>query len=119
MNMNSDIEAIFTGFVVDNVSIPVAFMFYNGSADSYVVYSNIDNDNSYSGDDELQGYITYYDLEIYSKGNYLAIMSAVKDRMERAGWSFQPSRSSPDSYDRDTGYYSKALCFAKAKQTNL
>lgn len=119
MMMNSEIEAIFTDFTVNNVSIPVAYMFYNGSSDAYIVYSNVDNDKSYAGDDELLGYITYYDFGVYAKGNYFQIMSEMMDRLERAGWTFSPSKSSADSYDRDTGYYFKTLCFCKPKQTNL
>lgn len=113
MMMNAEIETIFQNFTVDNVSIPVSFAFYDGNADAYVVYSNSDDDGSYSGDDEMLGYITYYDFEIYSKGNFFSILSAVKAKMKEAGWEFQPSLSSADHYDRDTRIFSKTLCFAK------
>ena len=117
--MNAEIETIFDGFTVDDVSIPVSFMFYDGDADSWIVYNNVDNYHSYSGDDELLGYVTYYDFEIYSKGNFMNILRAVKAKMLENGWSFQPSRSSQESYDRDTRVYSKTLCFAKPIQTDL
>ena len=32
--MNAEIETIFTGFSVDDVEIPVAFMFYDGGDDA-------------------------------------------------------------------------------------
>lgn len=117
--MNSEIEAIFEGFTVDGVEISVSFMFYDGDDDSWIVYSNVDNYHSYSGDDELLGYVTYYDFEIYSKGNYLNILQAVKALLIEHGWSFQPAKSSMENYDRDTRVYSKTLCFAKPIQTNL
>ena len=41
--MNQEIETIFSGFTVNDVVIPVAFMFYNGDADTWVVYQNVDN----------------------------------------------------------------------------
>lgn len=117
--MNAEIETIFSGFAVDNVDIPVAFMFYEGDDDSWIVYSNSDDYHSYSGDDELLGYVTYYDFEIYSKGNYFNIMQAVKAKLIENGWSFVPSYSSADNYNRDTRVYSKTLCFSKPIQTNL
>ena len=117
--MNAEIETIFAGFTVDNVEIPVAFNFYEGEADAWIIYSNADNYHSYSGDDDLLGYVTYYDFEIHSKGNYFNIMQAVKALLKANGWSFQPSLSSQEGYDRDTRIYSKTLCFAKPIQTNL
>ena len=54
--MNSEIEAIFDGFTVDSITIPVSFMFYDGDADSWIIYTNVDNYHSYSGDDDLLGY---------------------------------------------------------------
>lgn len=116
MMMNAEIENIFQNFSVDGNSIPVAFNFYDGNADSWIVYSNVDADGSYSGDDSLMGFITFYDFEIYSKGNYFNILRAVISRMEEAGWEFQPSLCSNDQYDRDTKIYSKTLCFAKHVQ---
>ena len=117
--MNSEIEAIFSGFTIDQIEIPVSFLFYDGSADAWIVYSNSDNYHSYSGDDELLGYVTYYDFEIYSKGNFNKIAQAVKALLINNGWSFIPEYSSRDNYDRDTRVYSKTLCFAKPIQTNL
>lgn len=117
--MNAEIETIFAGFTVDNVEIPVAFKFYDGDDEAWIVYSNADNYHSYAGDDDLLGYVTYYDFEIYSKGNFVKIIQAVKALMKQNGWTFQPSLSSQEGYDRDTRIFSKTLCFAKPIQTNL
>lgn len=117
MMMNAEIKQIFQNFSVNSVSIPVEYMFYDGNADSWIVYSNVDSDGSYSGDDSLLGYITYYDFEIYAKSNYFEIMRAVISLMAQNGWEFQPSLCSADQYDRDTKIFSKTLCFAKHIQT--
>lgn len=117
--MNSEIEAIFDGFTVEGTEIPISFMFYDGDADAWIIYSNVDNYHSYAGDDDLLGYVTYYDLEIYCKDNYLNILRAVKALMKENGWTFQPAKSSTERYDRDTRIYSKTLCFAKPIQTDL
>lgn len=110
--MNEVIENIFKDFKVDGKNIPVAFLRYNGKSTTYVTYQEVDADNSFSGDDELLGYVTYYDFDIYSKGNYLKVMESVKQLMKDNGWRWQPSLSSQDMFEDDTGYYHKTLNFA-------
>lgn len=114
--MNAEIESLFSGFAVDGVSIPVRFMFYDGHGEPYITYSREYDDDSYSGDDSLLGYVTYYDFDVYSKGNYTAIVEAVKKVLEDAGWTWQPSRSSGDMYESDTGYFHVTLSFAKERE---
>ena len=113
--MNAEIEKLFDGFAVDGVEVPVWFMFYDGHGEPYIVYSREYDDDSYSGDDSLLGYVTYYDFDVYSKGNYLSIVEAVKKTLEGAGWTWQSSRSSGDMYESDTGYFHVTLNFAKER----
>ena len=110
--MNNLIETIFADFKVNNKSIPVSFLKYDGKKETYITYQNIDNDGVFSGDDEIIGYIDYYDFDIYSKGNYFKIVKEVKKIMKENGFMWQPSMSSGDMYEDDTGYYHKTLCFA-------
>ena len=110
--MNALIESIFSNFTVDGVAIPVSFMFYEGHGEPYVVYMQQDADNSYSGDDALLGYVDYYDFDVYAKGNYNKIIEQVKQLLTENGFVWQPSRSSADMYEVDTGYYHKTLNFA-------
>lgn len=114
--MNELITSIFKDFTVDGVLVPVKFMIYQGHGEPYVVWSHIDSDGSFSGDDDLLGYIDYFDFDIYSKGNYLSIVEAVKTIMRANGFVFQPSRSSADLYETDTGYYHRTLTFAIYKE---
>ena len=110
--MNSLIETIFANFAVDNVSIPVKFMFYQGHGEPYVVYMQQDANNSLSGDDVLIGYVDHYDFDVYSKGNITAIIESIKSLLKQNGFVWQPSRSSADMYEVETGYYHKTLNFA-------
>ena len=110
--MNSLIEEIFKNFKVDGQTIPVSFLRYTGKSTTYVTYMETDADNSFSGDNELLGYVDYYDFDIYSKGNYLKIVEGVKDILKENGFVWQPSRTSEDMYEDDTGYYHKTLSFA-------
>lgn len=116
--MNELIESIFKNFTVDGVEIPVTFMFYEGHGEPYVVYMEQDADGSLSGDDELIGYVDYYDFDVYSKGNYTMIIESVKSLLKANGFVWQPSRSSRDMFEPDTGYYHKTLNFAIFKEEN-
>lgn len=110
--INELIETIFTDFTVDGKSVPVAFLRYDGKSTTYVTYMQTDADNTLSADDELEAYVDYYDFDIYSKGNYMPIIEAVKSLLKDNGFTWQPTRSSGDLYDDDTGYYHKTLSFA-------
>ena len=114
--MNEQIESIFQNFTVDGVEIPVSFMFYEGHGEPYVVYMQQDADNSVSGDDNLIGYVDYYDFDVYAKGNYLSIIESLKAILKANNFVWQPSRSSHDMFETDTGYYHKTLNFAILKE---
>ena len=116
--MNELIERIFANFVVDKVSIPVSYMFYEGHGEPFVVYMQQDADNTLSGDDDLIRYVDYYDFDIYARGNYLAIVESVKTMLKENGFIWQPSRTSEDMYETDTQYYHKTLNFAYLKEEN-
>ena len=110
--MNELITTIFQDFTVDEKKIPVCFMRYNGHETTYVTWMQWDMDSSYAGDDELMGYVGYYDFDIYSKGNYFNVIEQIKKIMKENNFVFQPSRCSADMFEDDTGYYHKTLCFA-------
>lgn len=116
--MNELIETLFKDFTVDGVSVPVSFLYYEGHGEPYITYMQTDADSSYSGDDELLGYADYYDVDIYSKGDYTNIVKSVKALLKANDFVWQPSRTSPDMYETDTGYYHKTLCFAILREEN-
>ena len=114
--MNELIERIFTDFSVSGVSVPIAFLHYEGHGEPYIVYMNMDADNSLTGDDGLIGYVDYYDFDVYAKGNYYPIIEAMKKILIENGFVWQVSRSSSDMWDSDTGYYHKTLNFAIVRE---
>lgn len=116
--MNALIETIFTGFTVDEKEIPVKFLRYKGHGEPFVTYMQTYADNSYSGDDELLGYVEFWDFDVYSKGNYFKIIEQIKQKLEANGFVWQPSRDSTDMYEDETGYYHKTLCFAVYENLN-
>lgn len=114
--MNDLIEAIFADFSVSGKAIPVSFLFYEGHGEPYILYKEVDADNSFAGDDELLGYVLYYDFDVYAKGNYTAIIEKMKQILEANGFRYQPSRSGGDMYETDTGYYHKTFNFGFMKE---
>lgn len=116
--MNELIEQILANFTVDDTPIPVSYMFYEGHGEPYVVFMQENADNSLSGDDELIGYVDYYDFDVYAKGNYNNIVKSLKQILVANGFVWQPSRSSADMYETETEYYHKTLNFAYLKEEN-
>ena len=116
--MNELIETILADFTVDGAVIPVAYMYYQGHGEPYVVYMQQDADGSFSGDDDLLGYVDYYDFDVYARGNYLPIVEELKSILKANGFIWQPSRSSADMFETDTGYYHKTLNFAYLREEN-
>lgn len=110
--MNSLIEEIFENFKVDGNDVPVAFLRYTGKLTTFVTYQEIQTDTSFSAENEIQNYVSYYDFDFYSKGNYLKIIQSVKELLKQNGFLWQPSMTSQDLYEDDTGYFHKTLCFA-------
>jgi hypothetical protein len=107
-NYNAEIEQI-----LNELDIPHAYMFYEGAEDTYITYMQESKDSALAGDDKVIGAVIYYDVDIYSKGNYLSIIDELIPLFEAAGWTYQPSRESPDFYEKDTKMYHKTICFAK------
>jgi len=116
--MNELIESILNNFTVNGENVPVSFMRYDGHGEPYIVYMQENADGSLSADDELIGYVDYYDFDIYSKGNYTGIIESLKSILKANNFIFQPSRSSADMYETETGYYHKTLNFAYLKEEN-
>lgn len=110
--INELIENIFQDFTVDGVVIPVAFLRYDGNETTYMTYGQTEADDALSADNELQNYVDFYDFDIYSKGNYTNIIAKTKELLTNNGFRWQPSRSSGDLYEDDTGYFHKTLSFS-------
>lgn len=113
--MNAEIVKLFEGFTVNGKEVPVRFMEYEGHGEPYVIFCREYDDSSYAGDDSILGYVTYYDFDVYAKGNFNELVKAVKKTMTDAGWTWQVSRSSSDMYESDTGYFHVTLSFAKER----
>lgn len=114
--MNEEILELLRDLIVNGEIIPVKLLFYNGHGESYITFQEEDADESLSGDDQLLGYVTYYDIDVYTTGNLSKIVDEVKHRMVVNGdWVWQVARSSQMMFDPTTGYYHQTLSFAKER----
>lgn len=111
-SINSLIKSIFTNFQVNGVTIPVSFLRYNGKSTTYITYQSVNIENTFSSDDELDYYVENFDFDIYSKGDYFAIIDSMKQKLKENGFTWQPMLSSEDMYEDETGYYHKTLNFS-------
>lgn len=110
-NFNTEIET-----TLSTLGVPVSFMFYEGNADTYVTYMQLDKDSVLAGDDTILGCVQFYDFDVYSKGNYLTVVNNLISLLTAQGWTYNPSRDSPDLYERDTKYFHKTICLAKESE---
>lgn len=113
---NTELKTLLNSFTINNKVVENAYLFYDGHADTYIVYGQSDTGNSYSSDDSIAGVVAYYDFDIYSKRNFTAIENGLRDLLQANGWTWQPNRDSPDMYEKDTGFYHKTACYAKPIQ---
>lgn len=111
-SINSLIKTIFTNFQVNGVTIPVSFLRYNGKSTTYITYQSVNIEDTFSSDDELDYYVENFDFDIYSKGDYFAIIDSMKQKLKENGFTWQPMLSSEDMYEDETGYYHKTLNFS-------
>lgn len=107
--MNAEIKAILETIQINGATVPVALMYYDGEADTFMVYSSTAERVGLSGDDEPLGLVEAWDVDVYSTKNYLALAKAVKKAMIAAGWVYNGSGS--DTYDESTKMFHRLLEF--------
>lgn len=91
------------------VKIPVSFMVYKGDQSEYITFQEVDKFPRLMCDDECEYSAPRYDIDIYSKKNFLSIFQEVKERMTNAGWTW--IEDSEDMYEADTKYFHKVATF--------
>ena len=109
--MNRAIEIAFSNF-----PIPVSFLVYQGHTDAYVTYQQVNIDETLHADNKVVNYKTYYDFDVYAKGNelgnYFPYIEQIKEIMESIGFIWEPTWDSGDLYEPDTQYFHKTICFS-------
>lgn len=96
------------------LDIPVAHLKYKGSSKKYVVWTIIDEEPAFSYEDDIQYSKVMVDIDIYSEGNYLSVMSSIKNIMKKNEWTWE--EDSIESYEEDTKLYHRTCTFSKERK---
>lgn len=114
MTMNAELKKIFGDAIrVGGVSVPVAHLKYKGKATTYVVWTITADDPALSADDEPIYSIVSVDVDVYSKGNYLNVITEIKKIMKENEWVWVGD--SVEMYEDDTELYHKTISFEKER----
>lgn len=109
--MNSEVKTILDSIEIESESVPNALLHFDGVADTFVLYSPSSESVGLAGDDLPTDYVQSWDIDVYSKTNYLALSEAIKTAFLNAGWVYKGS--GVDTYDEATQLYHRLLEFEK------
>lgn len=110
MSNNENIIETLTGIQTPaGEIIPVSFLVYKGDKETYITFQQVDKYPRLMADDECEYSAPRYDIDIYTKSNFLDIVKVVKERMTSAGWTW--IEDSADLYEADTQYFHKVCTF--------
>lgn len=90
------------------LGVPVAFANYNQTADAYIVFIEYNQASRLNADDKELITKHFFQVDIFSKGNYLQLVNDVKERMKEAGFG---RMFESETYDEDMRMYRKILRF--------
>lgn len=91
------------------LGVPVSFMNYNNTANTYIVFMEYHQASFFNGDDEEQYTKHFYQVDIFSTGNYLQLVKDVKKSMKQAGFG---RMFESETYDEDMRKFRKILRFS-------
>ena len=116
--MNEELKTIFGNSITvvrsqQSVQIPTAHLIYKGSSTEYVTWTIISNRPELFANDDFLFEVYQVDVDVYSKGNYLDIVSKVKELMKTNNYLWVDD--STEMYEEDTGYYHKTITFEKER----
>lgn len=90
------------------LGVPVAKANYNQTADTYIVFLEYNQASRMNADDEEVITKHFYQVDVFSKGNYNQLVDDVKERMKEVGFS---RMFESETYDEDMRMYRKILRF--------
>ncbi|KMJ54993.1 hypothetical protein AB685_29580 [Bacillus sp. LL01] len=109
MNINSLILS-----TLGDVGVPVSFLNYTGSDQTYITFFEYDQGALLEADDEEVSTVYYIQVDVYSPGNYLNLVNQVKQKMKQAGFK---KNAETEMYENDTKLFHKVLRFYFISET--
>jgi hypothetical protein len=87
---------------------PTAYLKYRGSETTYITFFEYNQNGALSADDEELYANHSYQVDIFSKGNYINLIREVKSKLKGIGFT---RTFETEFYENDTGLYHKVLRF--------
>ncbi|USK78958.1 hypothetical protein LHV56_19195 [Peribacillus frigoritolerans] len=91
---------------LQTLNVPVTFHLYEGSDDTYITYVQYDESGQMMADDEEKSTNLYFQINVFSKSDYLSLVKDVKEKMKELG---AIRRSETDLFA--DGYYQRSIRF--------
>jgi hypothetical protein len=91
------------------LGVPVSFAKYNNVSDTYIVFLEYNQASMLSADDQEQSTKHFFQVDVFSNGNYKELVSNVKSAMKQSGFG---RMFESETYDEDMQKYRKILRFA-------
>lgn len=91
------------------LGVPVSFMNYNNTASAYIVFNEYNQSPWLNADDEEKWTKHFYQVDIFSSGNYLQLAKDLKKLMKEAGFG---RMFESETYDEDMKKFRKIFRFS-------
>jgi hypothetical protein len=91
------------------IGVPVSFQEYTGIETMYITFFEYNQFSALNADDTEQQTSHFIQVDIWSNGDYTAIVDQVKQKMIDAGFK---RTSEADLYENDVKIYHKAIRFS-------
>jgi len=116
--MNEELKTMFgnginIGTTENPVLIPVAHLRYKGNSKTFVKWTITREYPSICGDDADYYSTVSVDVDVYSNGNYLELVNAIKTLFRNNCWVWV--EDSVEMYEEDTELYHKTISFEKER----
>lgn len=97
--------------IIDTLSplgVPVSFARYNNVADTYIVFLEYNQASEMNADDVEVITKHFFQVDIFSSGNYLQLVKDVRNKMKGAGFG---RMFESETYDDDMKKFRKIMRF--------
>jgi len=91
------------------LGVPVSFMNYNNTASTYIVFMEYNQAPWLQADDEEKWTKHFYQVDIFSSGDYLQLAKDVRNAMKEAGFG---RMFESETYDDDMKKFRKIFRFS-------
>lgn len=88
---------------LESLGHPVSRLFYKGKARTYITFQLVTGTETDFADDDSDKTEYIYQVHIYSKDDYIALIREIKEALKAAG--FYNVSFMAETHEKDTGYY--------------